>query len=127
MSEACFKVGCQKPMTWDPEAVGRTVGGLELRGAWVCECGAKALGDDSIPNEKWSIVSGGRSVDTGTGRIRIEGAGDATEDLILRIARLPELEALERRVLADAKLPTTGARFAPKRMYSARKTKGSKR
>lgn len=91
---------CGRLTTWDSEATGTTCGGLEIRGAWWCRvCLKQFLGSASVPNERWSVVKGGRSIETGIGRIRVEGGPQAeTDALIQRIARLPELEALERRI-----------------------------
>lgn len=79
---------------WDPDYVGTTVGGLTVRGALVCsECGVGMLSKKhgTKPHEAWKLARGGRSVETGNGRIRIDG-GDA-EELCARIVKLPELEA----------------------------------
>lgn len=91
MSEEC----CNNAMRWDEDATGTTCGGLAVRGCWVCaECGARRLGDESHEAEKaWRLTKGGRSIDTGAGRLRVEG-GDAerAEALMERLLRLPDLE-----------------------------------
>jgi hypothetical protein len=96
-SAFALTVCCGKPTEWDPEATGVTCGGLEVRGAWWCQtCLKQFLGEASVANEKWSIAKGGRSIETGIGRIRLDGGKD-TETLMKRLLRLPELEATERR------------------------------
>lgn len=89
---------CGELTVWDDEMVGTTCGGIDLRGGWRCsKCPKTYLGLRSVPHETWRLAKGGRSIETGIGRIRVDGA-DSSE-LIKRLLRLPELEALERRIL----------------------------
>lgn len=95
-------IGCGAaigPEQWDPDSEGTTCGGLRVRGGFVCPCGKSYIGRGSKTAEQWKLAGGGRSVETGIGRIRVDG-GDAVE-LMKRIVRLPELEKLERQVLAE--------------------------
>ena len=93
---------CDLPLSWDPDWRGYTCGGVYMRGAHVCPCGKAYLGEQSkaAEQEVWKITKSGRSIETGLGRIRIEGNG--AEDLVKRIARLPDLEAFEREMKAKA-------------------------
>ena len=100
------EVCCDKLTRWESEAVGKTCGGLMVRGWWVCRvCGVHILGDDSHEAEaEWTLNKGGRSIDTGAGRLRVEG-GDAerTAELMARLLRLPELEREVERLRRQAK------------------------
>jgi hypothetical protein len=92
---------CKQPMVWDPNATGETVGGLSLKGWWKCQqCGKGSLGPKGWPkvwtDAHWRLAKGGGSVETGNGRIRLEGVDghDAKLELCARIVRLPDLERL---------------------------------
>lgn len=83
-------------LRWDPELVGDTAGGLQLRGWYVCRvCGATTLSKHrSRPvgsSAAFKISKGGRSLDCGGVRLRAESAPGVVE-LMTRIARLPDLE-----------------------------------
>jgi hypothetical protein len=85
---------CDQPTVWHPDCVGTTCGGLKLRGAFCCSvCLKLYLGPASVVHEAgtWTIAKGGRSIETGSGRIRVDGAQDV-EALMKRLMRLPELE-----------------------------------
>jgi hypothetical protein len=91
--------GAWRP-SWDPHAEMTTQGGLHIVGAWHCTtCGTFMLGKQSKEAERWRLVAGGRSVDTGITRIRAEKSADPT-GLMMRIARLPELEKALRQIAA---------------------------
>lgn len=88
------KGDCGGELRFDPDIVGETCGGLTLRGWDVCtKCGSTWIArKGAVPYDaKWKLASGGRSVETGDGRIRVDGCSN-TEALMVRIARLPELE-----------------------------------
>lgn len=90
-----FCPDCSAMLKFDPTIVGDTVGGLTLRGWDVCMsvlCGKAWLSERAIPAAgEWKLASGGRSVETGQGRIRVDGGTDV-ETLMARILKLPELE-----------------------------------
>lgn len=96
---------CHKPMRWDPDDRGTTVGGLDVVGGWVCcggseeTCHAHRLGSRSKPASAvdWKLAKGGRSLDCGGIRLRAEGDGDVV-GLLARVARLPTLERLEQKL-----------------------------
>lgn len=88
---------CGAQLHFDPTLRGMTCGGLELEGWLVCPCGQAFIGSRSRPAESWKLAKGGRSVDTGTARIRAE-AGEDVEGLMRRLVRLPELERALRRI-----------------------------
>ena len=84
---------CLLPCKWDPEAEGTTCGGLRVRGAWICVvCSSRQIGDETRVAEAWTLTKGGRSIDTGSGRLRLDGGGDKSAALMQRLLRLPELE-----------------------------------
>jgi hypothetical protein len=85
-------------MTFDASARGTTCGGLAIAGAAVCaSCGIARVCKRSRPasDVDWKLSKGGRSVDAGEFRVRVEarpgGDGDVAA-LMARIVRLPELE-----------------------------------
>lgn len=82
---------CGGPLTFDPTKVGDTVGGLTLRGWLMCACGKGWLTRRAVPAERWRVSSGGRSVETGDGRIRVDGGGNVSS-MVARLVRLPDLE-----------------------------------
>lgn len=84
---------CGGDLKFDPDLVGNTCGGLTRIGWNVCvKCGKGWYSSKGTVHEgKWKLAGGGRSVETGVGRIRVDGAKDA-EKLMARIAKLPELE-----------------------------------
>lgn len=90
-----FCPDCEGLLKFDPKIAGTTVGGLALRGWDVCtnlQCGKGWLSERAIPDAgEWKLASGGRSVETGHGRIRVDG-GTEVETLMARILKLPELE-----------------------------------
>jgi len=87
----CF--ACGGAVQWAPLHEGKTCGGLLVRGAWVCACGEARVGAATRPAEgAWTLAASGRSVETGTGRVRVDG-GDV-EGLCARIVRLPTLELI---------------------------------
>ncbi len=93
---------CGAPMTWDPLREGYTCGGLHLVGWWSCaKCGGGQLCRASRPAERWKLAAGGRSVETGTARIRVDKC-EATVALMARIVRLPDLEKTLRAIAAGA-------------------------
>jgi len=97
--------GCGGDLRFDPDIVGDTCGGLTLRGWDVCtKCGQQWLArKGSVPYDAaWKLASGGRSVETGDGRIRVDGCSN-TGALMERILRLPELELEVARLRKDAK------------------------
>jgi len=88
--EWCLQCGGE--LVFDPDLVGDTVGGLTRIGWDVCKaCGRAWLSKQGMSFEKWKLAGGGRSVETGVGRIRVDGAQDA-KALMARIVKLPELE-----------------------------------
>ncbi len=112
---------CDKPLRFDPDMVGKTCGGLALRGWDVCDtCGAAYLVKGrSVPANgagQWAIAKGGRSVDAGGIKVRPEkGNTKAVQRVMARISRVPELEgvlaetadllgALVKTMLADPRL-----------------------
>lgn len=86
---------CGGDLEFDPDLVGDTVGGLTLRGWMVCKQCSKAWlapkGMAVVYEGSWKLASGGRSVETGNGRIRVDGCSDV-EALMARIVKLPDLE-----------------------------------
>lgn len=107
------KTCCGQMLRFDETIVGKTCGGLELRGWGVCDvCGAiriHALSRPASADEggEWTVSHGGASVDAGAFRIRAEAAArgrgrasNAIADLMRRIARVPELERALRRIAA---------------------------
>lgn len=97
---------CGEQCTWDPLDTGVTVGGLSVRGAWVCrQCGSRYIGKATVPTEAWKLAKSGRSIDTGRYRIRVDGSDGDTEAFMERLVKLPDLEVrvLElERTLRDA-------------------------
>jgi uncharacterized membrane protein len=95
---------CGADLRFDAEASGTSCGGLELRGALVCVagCGRLYIAPGSVPADSaaWKLAKGGRSVDTGRMRLRVEGRGAEVEDVLARVARLPELERALKRIAA---------------------------
>lgn len=86
----CFE--CKAELVFDAACIGTTVGGLTRRGWLVCTgCARGWLSRRGVVHEEWKIAKGGRSVETGDGRIRVDG-GDAVA-LCARIVQLPALEA----------------------------------
>lgn len=108
---------CGGALAWDPLVEGVTQGGLALVGGLRCpSCGQSYLCRRSTPRESWRLSSGGFSVETGITRIRAEASSsDFTESgrdkiraLMARVARLPELEEVLRRIASitdDAQAP----------------------
>lgn len=97
--------GCGGDLRFDPDVVGNTCGGLTLRGWDVCtKCGSQWLArKGAVPYDAaWKLASGGRSVETGDGRIRVDGCSD-TGALMARIAKLPELELEVARLRKEVK------------------------
>jgi hypothetical protein len=97
---------CGGELRFDPDLIGDTCGGLTRIGWNVCvKCGKGWLAKQGKSHEKWKLAGGGRSVETGIGRIRVDGAVDA-EKLMCRIAQLPDLELevaqLRKRIHAQA-------------------------
>lgn len=93
---------CGKPLRFDPEFRGETCGGLALIGWMVCDvCGGVYLAPktmcrvDDGAGAPWRLAKGGRSVECGAIKLRAEGKtkGPEVEALMLRIVKLPELEA----------------------------------
>jgi len=86
---------CGGDLKFDPNLVGDTCGGLTLRGWMACQkCGKAWLapkGMATVYDGAWKLAKGGRSVETGNGRIRVDG-GSNVEALMARIVKLPELE-----------------------------------
>lgn len=84
---------CGSPTRFDPDATGETCGNLTRIGWMRCDaCGAVLhAGRLGREHERWRVSGSGRSVEIGTGRIRIEGHPDSAK-IAARIARLPELE-----------------------------------
>lgn len=91
MSEPCPH--CNGVLVFDPDLVGDTCGGLTRIGWDICQnCGRAWLSDQGVSHEgAWRLASGSRSVETGVGRIRVDGAKD-TRALMERVAKLPDLE-----------------------------------
>lgn len=86
---------CKVSLVFDPDLVGETCGGLTLRGWDVCpKCSTAWLapkGMAVVYEGTWKLSSGSRSVETGNGRIRVDGCSNA-EALMKRIVDLPALE-----------------------------------
>jgi hypothetical protein len=86
---------CGQPSTFDPNLRGLTCGGLELVGWFVCAvCGVARLKKGwSKPADQvfWTLAKGGRSINAGGMRIRVDGQGDVAA-LMQRLVKLPELE-----------------------------------
>lgn len=103
---------CGGALAFDPTAIGTTCGGLELEGWLFCDACSKGwISTRSKPVERWTMVRGGRSIDTGTTRLRAE-SGAGVEALMIRVARLPDLERALRRIAAgegDAAAIAAGA------------------
>jgi hypothetical protein len=107
---ACVCCGAQ--LRPDIAVIATTQGGLELQGWLVCTfapCGLAHLASFGRPVERWKVSRGGRSVDTGSTRIRFEDAGPG---LVERVARLPDLERALRTIAAGAADPAAVARAA---------------
>lgn len=92
---------CGKPTTFASDIVGMTVGGLWLRGWYMCpeQHGTHAQGLAEVSEAPtWTVAKGGRSVEIGTGRIRYgqlkveSGERLDVAGLMARVAKLPELE-----------------------------------
>ena len=100
------------PLTFMPDLVGDTCGGLTLRGWNKCEhCGGIWLTRRGIPHAggrsdgRWRLASGGRSLDVGGMRLRVDGrgtgatkSGSETISLMARISRMPVFEAALERI-----------------------------
>lgn len=86
---------CSTVLQFDADLVGETCGGNSLRGWDVCTnklCAKAWISEMAMPAEgEWKLAGGGRSIETGEGRIRVDG-GDNVEKLMARILRLPGLE-----------------------------------
>lgn len=99
---------CGGGLTFDPDKIGETVGGLRLKGWKVCShCGMFWLSRRGIPTHEvsdgtagtWKIAHGCRSLDVGGLRVRTDGKAlpQQVKQLIARISRVPAFEAaLER-------------------------------
>lgn len=91
---------CGTPMTWDPLREGLSGGGLHLVGWWVCAaCDSALLCRSSRPAEHWKLAGGGRSVEAGIARIRVEKCDDP-KGLMARIVRLPDYERALRAIVS---------------------------
>lgn len=95
------------PLTFDPTIVGMTVGGLRLRGWLRCDhCGTAWITRRGVPDAgggsdgRWRVAAGGRSLDAGGLRLRVDGKGakDDVVTLMARIARMPAFEAALERI-----------------------------
>lgn len=90
-----------KPLRFDPDMVGKTCGGLELRGWLGCDvCGRYYLASGrckptSSSDGTWALAKGGRSLTAGALKLRVEGKAPPgeIEALMARVVRVPELEA----------------------------------
>lgn len=110
---------CRGPLVFDPDAVGETCGGLTLIGWMRCDACVRAnrkaywhAGFLGRSHEKWRVSGSGRSVEIGTGRVRIEGHPDP-DKVAARIARLPELELEVARLRTRLRASTTETIPAP--------------
>jgi hypothetical protein len=84
---------CGGELRFDPDIIGETCGGLMLRGWNVCQkCGRAWITKKATSYDgDWKLAGGGRSVETGNGRIRVDGCSDV-DALMQRIVKLPDLE-----------------------------------
>lgn len=87
-----YQCQCGKECAWDPDFVGTTCGDLTVKGAYVCACGNAYLSKESHDAESLNWKVTGRSVTAGKWRIRVEGPEEGRQELLERIARLPQLE-----------------------------------
>lgn len=95
------------PLTFDPELVGMTCGGLALKGWNRCaHCGGTWVTRRAVPAvDMWRLASSGRSLDAGPIRLRAEAkSGGNVPELMTRIMALPALEDIARRLSTLAKV-----------------------
>lgn len=105
--EACE---CGAAWRYDALREGETCGGVWRVGWLVCDvCGATCVSRRGSIREPWRLASSGRSVDAGECRLRADGEAG---DVMRRIVRLPELEALARAVARGEQVSPERARAA---------------
>ncbi len=102
-------------VTFNPELVGTTCGGLQLVGWNVCaHCGGIWVTRRGKPHTgghggRWKLSAGGRSLDVGGMRIRPEAGakGSAAEvvTLMARISRMPAFEAALEKIASCVAAP----------------------
>lgn len=101
---------CGAAWRYDPLREGETCGGVYRVGWLVCDsCGATCVTRRGTVQEPWRLTSSGRSVDAGACRLRADGEAG---DVMRRIVRLPELEALARAVARGEAVSPAQARAA---------------
>lgn len=86
---------CGGAFVFDPALEGETCGGLHRIGWLHCDrCPATCVSKRGRSADVWALNSSGRSVDAGG--VRVRGDGDGMAEVMARVARVPELEALAR-------------------------------
>lgn len=102
---------CGGTLVFDATIEGDTVGGIRRAGWLRCDqCGEITISRRGASADAWKLTSSGRSVDADGCRLRADG-GDPGP-VMVRVARVPALEAALRRIARGEAEPAEIARLA---------------